>query len=143
MYYKNGLEQYRRNQILTADKSELVSMLYKGSINFLNIGINAIKEKKYDLANKALVRVQRILMELMVSINPQSNEIAKNLHALYGFMHRRLIEANIKKDIEIVEEVKSFFVELQETWEEAMQKEKESKSPPQAVNQGGGLNLVG
>ena len=140
-YGKNrGIEQYRRNQILTADKSELVNMLYKGSIRFLKTSIDAIKDKKFDLANKGLVRVQKILMELMLSLNPEANEIAKNLYALYGFMHRRLIEANVKKDIEIVEEVKGFFEELQKTWEEAMEKEKENRRQQMRPT---GLNIVG
>lgn len=49
---------------------------------------------------------QDIINELMVSLNPEAGEIATNLYSLYDYMQRRLIEANLKKEIEPVKEVK-------------------------------------
>lgn len=144
MFYnnvKNGANQYKKTQIMTADKGELVNMLYVGSIKFLGTAKSAILEEKYDLANKALVRVQKILIELMLGLNPSANEIAKNLYSLYDYMHYRLIEANVHKNIDFVNEVIELLSDLQATWEEALKKSKEDKRAMNPVE--GGLNIVG
>ncbi len=144
MFYNNvktGANQYKKTQIMTADKGELVNMLYVGSIKFLKTARTAIEDKKYDLANKALVRVQRILVELMLGLNPKANEIAKNLYSLYDYMHYRLIEANVHKNNEFVDEVIELLSDLQSTWDEALKKNKTDKRA--SSNSEGGLNIIG
>ena len=147
MFYNNvkkGINQYKKTQIMTADKGELVNMLYVGSIKFLNTAKSAIEDKKYDLANKALVRVQRILVELMLGLNPKANEIAKNLYSLYDYMHYRLIEANVHKNNEFVDEVIELLSDLQSTWDEALKKNKIHKTDKRTyANSEGGLNIIG
>ena len=49
-----------------------------------------------------------------------AGEVGENLYRLYEYLHHRLIQANIKKDIEIVDEVLGHLRGLKQTWEEAI-----------------------
>jgi len=115
---------YAERTVDTATPAKLVEMLYSGAINFLTQGIKAIEEKQYDIANEKIMRVEDIIMELNVSLDMEKGgEISKNLRALYNYMYKQLLEANTKKDTEILQECKNYLNDLRETWMEAMKKE--------------------
>jgi len=60
-------------------------------------------------------------MELNLALDMEKGgEIAKNLRALYNYMYRTLVEANIKKDKKMLDDVKSLLEDLLSTWREAM-----------------------
>lgn len=116
----NALNTYQQNSVSTASKEKLLIMLYEGLVRFIRQGIAGIEEKDYDKSNTNIIKAQKIVLELMVTLNMESGgEIAKSLSALYDYMYRRLIEANIKKDTAIANEVLEFAVELKDTFEEA------------------------
>ena len=70
-------------------------------------------------AHQALLKSQDIIDELIVSLDfSAGEEIAQGLYELYDYMRRRLIEANIKKEKELVAEVVGMLQELRETWAE-------------------------
>jgi flagellar protein FliS len=58
-------------------------------------------------------------------------EISQSLALLYDYMYRRLIDANIKKDKDILEEVLGFAKELRDTWAQAMKLAKQHPPRPQ------------
>lgn len=119
MALNNPYAKYREQAINTATPEELTLMLYDGCIKFINISKVAIEEKNIELANSNIQKAQNIISELMVTLN-MDVEVSKNLMALYDYYNRRLVEANIKKDSDILEEVKVFITELRDTWKEAM-----------------------
>lgn len=55
----------------------------------------------------------------MVTLN-MDYEISKQILPLYEYMNRRLVEANIKNDPEIVEEVIGLATEFRDTWKEVI-----------------------
>lgn len=120
MNMPNPYSQYRQTQIQTAPPEQLVMMLYDGAIRFGLQAVESIKANDLAAASNSLVRVQDILNELMLSLNSDAGEIADQLHQLYDYFLRRTIEANLKKDAAIVEEVLQFLRELRSTWAEAM-----------------------
>lgn len=127
MYSNPNSLKYLENSINTASPAKLVEMLYQNSIERLEKSKIMIKNKDFSEANKQIIRVQDIITELNVSLDMKAGgKIAENLRALYNYMNRRLIEANLKKDLEIVEEVKIMIKELLETWKEAMIKANET-----------------
>nr|WP_201764003.1 flagellar export chaperone FliS [Thermoclostridium stercorarium] len=111
--------QYRENSVYTASPEELTLMLYNGLIKFIMKAQNAISKKDIEGANENILRAQDIVSELMSTLD-KKYEIANNLEMLYDFMLRRLIEANVKKSCEILDEVLEFAKELRDTWEQAM-----------------------
>lgn len=115
----NAAQAYQTNSINTATPAELTMMLYNGGIKFIKQTKVAIQEKKLDKAHESNLRVQDILNELIITLN-RDYPISEQLLLLYDYMLRRLIEANLKKDIEILDEVEGFFVQFRDTWKEAM-----------------------
>lgn len=119
--YQNA---YIENQVMTAGPARLISMLYDGALSFLEKAEKSIENKDYIGANRFIKKAQDIIIELNLSLNVErGGNIAKNLRSLYNYFYRRLIEANVRKDVEILREVKQFISELSEVWKEAMKKE--------------------
>ncbi|MDF2673254.1 MAG: fliS [Clostridiales bacterium] len=120
MYNANALNTYQQNSVNTASKERLLLMLLEGLVKFIKQGISGIEEKDIEKSNTNLSKAQSIVLELLASLNMQvGGEISKSLSLMYDYMHRRLVDANIKKDVEIANEVLGFAEELKETFEEA------------------------
>lgn len=115
----NALNQYKQNTVLTATPEELTLMLYDGGIKFMNIGKYSIEKNETMKASNALIRAQDIVSELDASLD-MNYEVADNLRNLYGFVMDKLIDANINKEIEPIEEALEIFVEMRDTWKVAM-----------------------
>ena len=121
MAVNNPYSNYKQNAINTATPQELVLMLYDGCIKFINRAIIGIEDKNVEMANNNIIKAQNIVFELMISLD-MDYEISKELELQYDFMHRTLIDANIKKDKRLLEEVKELMTDLRDTWKEAMKK---------------------
>ena len=87
-----------------AKPEELTLMLYNGAIKFLQQAKMAIENKDLAKANSLILKTQDIITELMITRNTDY-EVSISLHALYDYMKQRLIEANMAKDITVLEEV--------------------------------------
>ena len=121
--------KYLETTVQTASPAQLLIMLCNGAIKFCKLGMEAIENKEYAEANRHLVRAQDIVQEFRVTLN-RNIDIAQNLDALYDYFNRRLIEANVQKQTEPVQEVIGFLTELKEAWAEA------AKSVPTAGDGG-------
>ncbi|WP_448379380.1 flagellar export chaperone FliS [Fervidobacterium sp.] len=112
---------YIEQMVLTASPAKLIEMLLQKAISVIDEAKNYIDEKDYNNANAKIVRAQDIVMELNLALDMEKGgEIAKNLRALYNYMYRTLVEANIKKDKKMLDDVKSLLEDLLSTWREAM-----------------------
>jgi flagellar protein FliS len=120
--------RYQQVQVEGADEGALVLMLYDGALRFLEKGHKAMVEKDYHKAYMEIIRVERILNELMSCLNLEAGEIAHNLMRLYEFMEWRLILANKDKDPNGVLEVSKLLGSLRDAWVEAARIEREKKA---------------
>jgi flagellar protein FliS len=114
----NPYKRYRQTQVGTAGPLELIIMMYDGAIRFCNQAKKAIEEKDFNQANRLFQRAQAIIDELNISLNMEAGEIAANLRGLYGFINTKLIEANIRKDLKLVDQVIGLLTELRSSWAE-------------------------
>ncbi len=115
---KNPYNQYKETQITTANQGKLIVMLYDGAIKFLNIAIENMNPKTYDIVNSNIIKTQDIITELLLSLNmKEGGEISKSLFSLYMFFKKELLEANIKKDTEIIKNVVKMLKDLREAWD--------------------------
>ena len=115
------LNQYKQNAVLTASPETILIMLYDGAINFLLRAKIAIEEKNIDQTHLYITKTQKIIREFMDTLDMETaGEIGENLYRLYEYLYHRLIQANIKKDTEIVDEVLGHLRSLKQTWEEAI-----------------------
>lgn len=117
--YGNPYQQYQQNTVNTASPQELTLMLYNGLVRFLKLAYQGIEEKNVEKANNNIIKSQNILIEFMSTLDMQY-EISEELFLLYEYMNRRLLEANFKKDLTIIEEVTGYAEELRDTWEKAV-----------------------
>ncbi|CAH2211904.1 flagellar export chaperone FliS [Tepidibacter aestuarii] len=126
MAMANPYAQYKNQSINTATPEELTLKLYEGCIKFINLAMIGIDEKNIEKCNTNIIKAQNIITELNITLN-MDYEISKNLRMLYDYLKERLIEANLKKDKAILEEVKDFVVEFRDTWKEAMKLARQGK----------------
>lgn len=110
---------YKQNSVTTASPGELTLMLYNGCLKFLSKAKLAIQDKNIQEKNTNLIKAQAIISELMATLN-MDIEVSKNMFALYEYMNRRLVEANIQNDVSIIEEVEGFVTEFRDTWKEVI-----------------------
>ena len=117
--YSNGIQMYRKTNVVTADPKRLVLMCYEGAIDCLKIGKQKLTENDYESKGKHIAKARDIIYELKASLNFEKGEtIAKNLDSLYNYMLRRIIEGDLTQDIQALEEVIGILEELKSAWDE-------------------------
>ena len=121
MVNNNGYAAYAKNKITTASPAELTLMLYEGAIKFCNIAIQELEKKNYEKTNTNIQKVENIITEFQATLD-HKYPIAKDFDRVYSYLQRRLLEANMKKDKEILEEVLGHLRTLRDTWKEVMRK---------------------
>ncbi|WHY61432.1 flagellar export chaperone FliS [Cytobacillus firmus] len=120
MAISNPYQSYQQNSVNTASPGELTLMLYNGCLKFIHQAKKAIEEKNIEMKNTNIQKAQSIIQELMVTLN-MDIEVSKNMMSLYDFMNRRLMEANIKNDASILDEVEGLVTEFRDMWKEVIQ----------------------
>ena len=109
---RNPFAEYTTNKILTASPAEVTLMLYEGAIKFVNIAIVAIEHGEIEKAHINIKKTQRIIEEFRNTLD----------HKYPVYLLQRLLEANIKKDTEILEEINMHLRSVRDTWKEVMRK---------------------
>ncbi len=112
---------YRANAILTASPGQLVLMLYDGALKAIALAREAFDNpgdpKRIETINTQLLKAQAIISELQNGLNLEvGGEFARTMHRLYDYHNRRLLEANIRKQVEPVVEVERLVRELRDAW---------------------------
>ena len=123
----NPYDRYKNNAINTATKEELTLMLYDGAVKFCNQALIHIENKDHPKANETIIKVQNIVREFQITLN-RNHDVANQLDSLYDYIHRRLVEANVNKDKEILTEARDHLRELRDTWKEAMKLAKQQEA---------------
>lgn len=119
MSMRNPYAAYENNSVTTAAPGELTLMLYNGCLKFIKQAKRAMEENNFEDKNMNIQKAQNIISELMVTLNTDI-PIAKQMMRMYDYMNRRLIEANIKNNAEVLDEVESYVVEFRDTWKEVV-----------------------
>ncbi|MCM1231312.1 MAG: flagellar export chaperone FliS [Ruminococcus flavefaciens] len=115
----NAYAQYNNSKILTASPAELTLMLYEGAIKFCNIAVAAIQQKDIEKAHKNIQKTQKIIEHFRLTLD-MKYPVAKDFDRVYEYLARRLVEANVKKDEEILAEVLEHLRSMRDTWKEVM-----------------------
>jgi len=117
--YQQPLQAYQNNSVNTATPGELTLMLYNGALKFLKQTKASISEKKWDKAHEYNMRVQTIIQELIITLD-RTYPIAEQILSLYEYVQSRLVEANIKKETSILDDVEGLLTQFRDTWKQAM-----------------------
>ncbi len=130
----DGYNAYQRIQTQTSSPGQLVVMLYNALVNDLRRGEAALLRDDGEETHRVLVRAQDIVMELMASLDrEQGEDLATQLADLYQYIYQRLLDANVKKDVDAVREVASLVTPLREAWIRAVEEDAAGGPMAQAV----------
>ena len=119
----NAATAYQDAKVLTATPAELTLMLYEGAIKFCNIAILAIEKGEMENSNRNIIKAEKIILELKATLNTNI-PVSKDFNNVYNYVYGSLVEANIKKDKEILEDVLWHLRIMRDTWKEVMYKVK-------------------
>jgi flagellar protein FliS len=120
MQNANAYNAYKANNVNYASKEKLLLMLLDGAVNFSKIARQAIVDKDIQKSHNNIVKTQNIFYELMSTLDiNRGGEWAEALMKVYDFIVFRLTEANIKKDVEIMNEVIPLIEDIRDTWQQA------------------------
>ena len=120
--------QYQKTSVETTSPGKLLLMLFDGAIKSLNHAKMAIVDKDVEKAHNELIRVQNIIEELMTTLR-MDHEISASLLSLYEYYLHQLVEANMKKDVTIIDEVLDFFEQMHESWDQAVKQLASAPAP--------------
>ena len=126
MALPNAYAKYNNSKVLTASPAELTLMLYDGAIKFCNIAIMGIEQNDINKAHTNIRKVERIVEEFRSTLDRRF-AVAEDFDRVYVYLLQRLLEANIKKDKEILEEVNTHLRSMRDNWKEVMRLNKEKK----------------
>ena len=107
-----------------ASPAELTLMLYEGAIKFCNMAIIGIEHNDIEKAHTNIKKASKIIQYLRETLD-MKYPVAQNFENVYVYLDRRLVEANIKKDKEILEEVCEHLRSVRDTWKEVMRMNRE------------------
>src|ERR1700757_2811244 len=125
-----GANQYKQTAIKTANRGQLVLMLYEGAIQNVKKATLALDKK--DLATKgvAIGKAHDIINELLNTLDTEvGGKVAQDLERLYNFMIEQLLKANLESKKEPLQSVQKLLETLLEGWRGAVEQVNKSGGP--------------
>ncbi|MFZ3576911.1 flagellar export chaperone FliS [Virgibacillus sp. DJP39] len=119
-------QTYQDNAVNTASGPELTMMLYNGCIKFIKHAKKSMKEKNYEEKNVNIQKAQKIIQELMLTMD-RDIDITHQILPLYEYMLHQLKEGNIKNDEALLDEALSYTIEFRDTWKEVILKTRQNQ----------------
>jgi flagellar protein FliS len=104
--------------VMGASPHRLIAMLYQGARKAIAQARMHLQQGNIAARGEAITKaIQIIGGGLQEALNVEAGgEIAGRLHALYGYMTRRLLEANLKQSEAMLVEVDGLLATLEEAW---------------------------
>ena len=113
-YAKVGIE----TGVISASPHKLIVMLFDGALVSVNAAIMHMKAGDIPAKGAAISKAIMIIDSgLRASLDKKAGgDIAEGLDALYEYMGSRLLQANLKNQVDILEEVQRLLGELRGAW---------------------------
>ena len=122
MAYNTAAKAYGNNRIETATPAELTLMLYEGAVKFC-IAIVGLEKNDYEKVNTNIQKCRNIIVELTSTLN-MKYPVAEDFKRMYDYIFALLTEANMKKDMELLERALEELRGMRDVWKEVMTKAK-------------------
>lgn len=124
MYSNRGTQAYAQvsleSKLAGATPHQLIAMLFDGAHNAI------LRAKIYMEMNKVAERGEMISKAIGIIDNglraaldhEKGEKIAEDLEALYDYMSRKLLQANLRNDAELLTHIDELLMSLATTWKE-------------------------
>ncbi|HAW0685067.1 TPA: flagellar export chaperone FliS [Escherichia coli] len=127
MYAAKGTQAYAQigveSAVMSASQQQLVTMLFDGVLSALVRARLFMQDNNQQGKGVSLSKAAINIIEngLRVSLDEDSkDELTQNLIALYSYMVRRLLQANLRNDVSAVEEVEALMRNIADAWKESL-----------------------
>ncbi|EFN4853330.1 flagellar export chaperone FliS [Escherichia coli] len=126
MYAAKGTQAYAQigveSAVMSASQQQLVTMLFDGVLSALVRARLFMQDNNQQGKGVSLSKAINIIENgLRVSLDEESkDELTQNLIALYSYMVRRLLQANLRNDVSAVEEVETLMRNIADAWQESL-----------------------
>ncbi|RZM92857.1 flagella export chaperone FliS [Escherichia sp. E10V10] len=126
MYSAKGTQAYAQigveSAVMSASPQQLVTMLFDGVLSALVRARLFMQDNNLEGKGVSLSKAINIIENgLKVSLEEESqDELTQNLIALYSYMVRRLLQANLRNDVSAVEEVETLMRNIADAWKETL-----------------------
>lgn len=122
MINKKALDGYGRgaveSEVNFASPHRIIQMLMEGALSKIATAKGCIARNDIAEKSRQITWGMNIIQGLRTSLDAQKGgEVAANLDSLYEYMGRRLLEANVKNDVAILDEVSSLLMEVKTGWD--------------------------
>lgn len=112
---QNPYQKYQQQSVMTMTQGEMLTKLYDEIIKQLTGAALFMEEKDFDMVNTALQKAQKIIQHLRQTLN-FDYDISNSLDALYEYFNHQILQANMKKDAQMIKEIIPMVSELRETF---------------------------
>lgn len=122
MYKRSGTQAYAQvsveSGVMSASPHQLIVMLFDGALSALLRARILINQGNIAGKGQAISKAISIIDNgLRAGLNhEQGGDIADNLAALYDYMKRRLLHANLHNDTAAIEEVTELLENIADAW---------------------------
>ncbi|GAB0794394.1 flagellar export chaperone FliS [Escherichia coli] len=126
MYAAKGTQAYAQigveSAVMSASQQQLVTMLFDGVLSALVRARLFMQDNNQQGKGVSLSKAINIIENgLRVSLDEESkDELTQNLIALYSYMVRCLLQANLRNDVSAVEEVEALMRNIADAWKESL-----------------------
>ncbi len=126
----NGPDEYLETQVMTATPHQLHLMVIDGAIRFATQAEEALQEDDFETSHFALNRSREFVTELIGGLDQErSEEMVKQLKSLFMFVYHNLVNADMKRDVSMVQDALKILKMHRETWMELGEKMKQEDIP--------------
>lgn len=115
---KNYQKEALKTRVAGADRYEIIQMLMAGAVEKMVFAKVSIEKKQLEAKAEHISKASAILEALRGCLDFEvGGEVTENLYALYSYMIDRLLDASLKNDPEIIDEVMNLLKEIKSAWD--------------------------
>ena len=116
-----GSKQYKQMSVKTANRGQILIMLYEAAIQNVKKATIAIEGKNFSKKGAAIGKAHDIINELLNTLDFEAGgNIARDLERLYNFIIEQLVQANVENSIEKLQSIQRILETLLGAWKEAV-----------------------
>jgi flagellar protein FliS len=120
-------ELYLKNQVSGSSPEQLLILLLEGGERFVRIALNELDKENMQEVHNNIIKAQNIYLELFCALDQDAGDYVENLQGLYYLMYNNLLDANVKKDSDLLKDCLKIACDLTGMWREVIAKSNEEK----------------
>lgn len=115
---QNPYAKYKQQSIMTMTQGDMINLLFDETINRLNKGLAGLEAGDCEATNTHFKKAQAIISHLASTLDHQY-PVSKGLSSLYEYFNYQIIQANVRKNPETVNEILPMIEELKKAFAQA------------------------